>query len=192
MSVVLVPLAPGCEELEAVTVIDIMRRGGLQVISAGLNQTVVSASRGVVLQADQLLEEAILNEEVSVVVLPGGMGGTRALMNAPFFTGWLKKRALEGMPVAAICAAPSRKLKGGDKEALDQERLLSGKLYTAYPGVLDVALSENACYTGTVLEADGNIITSRGPGTAMGFAIYLVELLAGKARRAEAEAGLVR
>lgn len=64
MSVVLVPLAPGCEELEAVTVIDIMRRGGLQVISAGLNQTVVSASRGVVLQADQLLEEAILNEEV--------------------------------------------------------------------------------------------------------------------------------
>ncbi|HNZ48964.1 MAG TPA: DJ-1/PfpI family protein [Candidatus Hydrogenedentes bacterium] len=183
MSVVLVPLAPGCEELEAVTVIDIMRRGGLQVISAGLNQTVVSASRGVVLQADQLLEEAILNEEVSVVVLPGGMGGTRALMNAPFFTGWLKKRALEGMPVAAICAAPL---------ILDQERLLSGKRYTAYPGVLDVALSENACYTGTVLEADGNIITSRGPGTAMEFALYLVELLAGKARRAEVEAGLVR
>lgn len=183
MSVVLVPLASGCEELEAVTVIDLLRRAGFEVIVAGLNGLEIRASRNVVLKADQLLDEAIGNEAISLVVLPGGMGGTEALAQASFFTRWLKDYAASGKYLAAICAAPL---------ILDQEGLLENKGFTAYPGVLDHPESDGARYTGAAVEVDGSIITSRGPGTALDFALTLIEVLKDKALRDQVESDLVR
>lgn len=183
MSSVLVPLAPGCEELEAVSVIDILRRAGLKVICAGLNDLTVKASRDVVFLADQLLEDTLQKEDISLVVLPGGMGGTEALAQAAFFTQWLKSYAAAGGRVAAICAAPL---------ILDQEGILENKTFTAYPGVLDRPASAGARYTGASVEVDGNIITSRGPGTALDFALTLVEVMTGQEKRSEVEADLVR
>lgn len=180
MKTVLVPLAPGCEELEAVTIIDILRRAGIAVVSAGLGAHTVKASRGVMLEPDTTLDEA-LTHEYDMVVLPGGQPGTHNLMNDARILHLLKHMAEQERFVAAICAAPAVLAKAG---------LLDGRRATAYPGTLDdfpkVKLLRDA-----VVE-DDKIITSRGPGTAMDFALILVEHLAGHAKRVEVETGLQR
>jgi protein deglycase len=181
MSRVLIPLAQGCEELEAVTVIDILRRGGIEVVTAGLGAGPVTASRGTVLLPDVELEQA-LHQAYDMVVLPGGMPGSEHLKNDARVIALLKRMAVSGKIVAAICAAPM---------ALHAAGLLQGKAVTSFPGVLD-QLPGSHHYSGDGVVVDGNIVTSRGPGTAMDFALTLVELLAGKARRERVESGLER
>jgi len=181
MSRVLIPLAPGCEELEAVTVIDILRRAGISVTTAGLELGPVRASRGTVLLPDAELD-AVLGELFDMIVLPGGMPGSEYLKNDARVIVLLNRLAAAGKYVAAICAAPM---------ALHAAGLLQGKNATSFPGVLDqLPGSHQYCNEGVVV--DGNIVTSRGPGTAMDFALTLVELLAGKAKRDQVEAGLER
>lgn len=181
MAKVLVPLAQGCEEIEAVTVVDILRRAGIEVTTAGLAAGPVRASRGTVLLPDATLDE-VLGRTYDMVVLPGGMPGSEHLKNDARIVALLQKTAAAGHDVAAICAAPM---------ALHAAGLLQGKTVTAFPGVLE-ELPGSHRYTGRAVEADGNIVTSRGPGTAMDFALILVERLAGKAKREQVEAGLVR
>jgi 4-methyl-5(b-hydroxyethyl)-thiazole monophosphate biosynthesis len=181
MAKVLVPLAQGCEELEAVTIIDILRRGGIEVITAGLSAGPVQASRGTILLPDVLLD-AVLGQSYDMVVLPGGMPGSAHLQNDPRIIALLQKTAAAGNTVAAICAAPM---------ALHAAGLLKGKTVTGFPGVLEELPGSHTC-TGEAVAVDGNVVTSRGPGTAMDFALTLVERLAGKARRDQVEAGLVR
>ena len=180
MPKVLVPLAQGCEEIEAVTVIDILRRAGIEVISAGLDSQPVRASRGVVLLADMTLETA-LQYEFDMIVLPGGQPGTNNLKADTRIISLLKRMSAQGKYVTAICAAPSVLAVAG---------LLDGKQATGFPGTLDsfahVKKNDAAVVT------DGKLVTSRGPGTAIDFALTLTELLAGKAKRDEVAAGLVR
>lgn len=180
MPTVLVPLAQGCEEIEAVTIIDILRRGGISVVSAGLDAQPVRASRGTVLIADTTLDMA-LNQSFDMVVLPGGQPGTNNLKADARILALLNRMAQQGQYVTAICAAPSVLAAAG---------LLDGKQATSFPGALD-AFTEVRKKTEAVVE-DGKLITSRGPGTAMDFALTLVERLAGNAKRQEVEAGLVR
>jgi 4-methyl-5(b-hydroxyethyl)-thiazole monophosphate biosynthesis len=180
MKSVLVPLAQGCEEIEAVTVIDILRRAGVEVVSAGLDAHSVRASRGVVLIPDTTLDEA-LKRDYDMVVLPGGQPGTNNLKADARIISLVQRMAQQGKQVAAICAAPA---------VLAQANLLDGKRATAYPATLDAF--PNVQQQAAAVVADGNLITSRGPGTAMDFALALVERLAGAARRREVEAGLVR
>ena len=181
MPKVLVPLAHGCEELEAVTVIDILRRAGIDVISAGLAPGPVRASRGTVIIPDTALD-AVLPQAFDMIVLPGGMPGSETLAKDERMLHLLRQMAAEGAYIAAICAAPM---------ALHAAGLLEGKRVTAFPGVLD-RLPGQHHDTGEAVVVDGRIITSRGPGTAMDFALTLVERLAGPAKRAEVAAGLVR
>lgn len=181
MNKVLIPLAPGCEELEAVTVIDILRRAGIEVITAGLSAGPVCASRDTVLLPDTTLDEA-LHRDYDMMVLPGGMPGSELLKNDARVIGLLKKMAAAGKYVAAICAAPM---------ALHAAGVLSGKRATSYPGVLD-RLPGTHTYSTDAVVIDGKVVTSRGPGTAMDFALALVELLEGRARRDEIEAQLQR
>lgn len=183
MAKVLVPLAPGCEELESVTLIDILCRGGIEVVTAGLDNNPVKASRGVVLVADTTLDSAMKNTDFDMVVIPGGMGGSTALMEHEPFVSYIKKMYEEGRYVGAICAAPMILGKAG---------LLAGRSFTAYPGVLDAASFPDSRYTGAVVEADGKVLTSRGPGTAMDFALALVGILAGEEVREQVEKELVR
>ncbi len=180
MPTVLVPLAQGCEEIEAVTIIDILRRAGITVVSAGLDAQPVRASRGTVLIPDTTLDTA-LQQAYDMVVLPGGQPGTNNLQADERILSLLKKMSQQGKYISAICAAPSVLASAG---------LLDGKHATSFPGALD-AFSTVMKKPDSVIE-DGKLITSRGPGTAMDFALTLVERLAGTAKRDEVEAGLVR
>ncbi len=180
MPKVLVPLAQGCEEIEAVTVIDILRRAGITVISAGLDAQPVRASRGVVLLPDLTLDEALLHD-FDMIVLPGGQPGTNNLKADPRILNLLKIMSTRGKFVTAICAAPSVLATAG---------LLDGKHATSFPGTLDSFAKVNQQQLAVV--TDGNLITSRGPGTAIDFALTLVERLVDKTKRDEVEAGLVR
>jgi 4-methyl-5(b-hydroxyethyl)-thiazole monophosphate biosynthesis len=180
MPKVLIPLAQGCEEIEAVTVIDILRRAGITVISAGLDALPVRASRGVVLIPDTTLEEALL-QDFDMIVLPGGQPGTNNLKADQRILDLLKRMFNQGKYVTAICAAPSVLATAG---------LLDGKQATGFPGTLDSFATVSQQNVAVV--TDGKLITSRGPGTAIDFALTLVEHLAGKAKRDEVEAGLVR
>ncbi len=179
---VLVPLAQGCEELEAVTIIDLLRRAGITVVTAGLDAEPVRASRGTRLLPDTTLDEA-LKQDYDMVVLPGGQPGSDNLNRDPRIHALLRKMADSGKFTAAICAAPA---------VLAHAGLLRGKRATSFPGVL-----EKLTHTGVTLQdqavvKDGKVITSKGPGTAMDFALELIEVLAGKEKRAQVDADLQR
>lgn len=179
---VLVPLAQGCEELEAVTIIDLLRRAGIDVVVAGLTPGIVKASRGTQLVPDTTLDAALL-DDFDMVVLPGGMPGAQHLRDDARIMALLQKMAAAGRYTAAICAAPTVLAAAG---------LLSGKTATGYPGFLEkMQLPDVALSTDAVVH-DGRVITSRGPGTAMDFALSLVEVLSGPEVRRQIEAALVR
>lgn len=182
MARVLIPLAQGCEEVEAVTIIDLLRRAGIEVISAGLDDQPVTASHGVRLIADMTLDEA-LRQEFDMVVLPGGMPGMTHLKNDPRIIALLQRMAQEGKYTCAICAAPT---------VLAEAGLLRNKSATSYPGFVDKMNLPDTAYRNEPVVRDGKVITSRGPGTAMDFALELVDALAGKTVRDEVETGLQR
>ncbi|WP_456448571.1 DJ-1 family glyoxalase III [Thiolapillus sp.] len=182
MAHVLIPLAQGCEELEAVTIIDLLRRAGVDVTTAGLEQGPVTCSRGVVLMPDTILEK-VLDNDFDMVVLPGGLPGADHLNEDPRIIALLQQMAEKQKYTAAICAAP---------KVLANAGLLQGRQATAYPGVLDALTLPDTQRRDAPVVVDGKIITSRGPGTAMDFALKLIELLAGPEQRASVESGLVR
>jgi protein deglycase len=179
---VLVPLAQGCEELEAVTIIDLLRRAGIQVITAGLDNKPVKASRGTVLIPDTSLDQ-VVDQAFDMIVLPGGQPGADHLRDDPRIQHKLKQQAGENKYIAAICAAP---------RALAQAGLLDGRRATSFPGSLEGCPAENLQYLHDPVVVDGNIVTSRGPGTAMDFALTLIEILLGKTARDKVEKPLQR
>lgn len=176
----LVPLAQGCEELEAVTIIDLLVRAGIEVTTAGLDEQVVTASRGTRLVPDTSIE-AISNERFDLIALPGGQPGADHLRDNASLQTLLQQHASEHKWLAAICAAP---------RVLAEAGLLEGKQVTCYPGALDDYPQLDV--RTSALEIDGRIITSRGPGTAMDFALALIECLQGREKRDEVERQLVR
>lgn len=182
MASVLVPLAQGCEELEAVTVVDLLRRAGIEVVTAGLDAQPVHASRGVTLLPDMSLDAA-LQQEFDMIVLPGGLPGADHLRDDPRVIDLLKKMAAADRFTAAICAAP---------RVLAHAGLLDGKRATSFPGALDIDTIPGLEYQETAVVTDDKVITSRGPGTAMDFALTLIETLVGRGKRDEVEAGLQR
>jgi protein deglycase len=182
MARVLVPLAQGCEELEAVTITDLLTRGGIEVVTAGLDSRPVKASRGMTLLPETTID-AVMEQDFDMIVLPGGLPGADHLNDDPRIHRLLERLSAEGKYTAAICAAP---------KVLATAGLLDGRKATSYPGALagmdlprvDVQLER--------VVRDDKVITSQGPGTAMDFALELVELLVGKTKRDEVEKGLVR
>ncbi|RLJ22659.1 DJ-1 family protein [bacterium endosymbiont of Escarpia laminata] len=182
MARVLVPLAQGCEELEAATITDLLTRAGVEVVTAGLDDQPVKASKGLTLLPDTTLD-AVVDESFDMIVLPGGLPGADYLDQDPRIHRLLQRLAGEGGYTAAICAAP---------KVLASAGLLEGRSATSYPGVLDGMDLPGVDVNLRPVIADGKVITSRGPGTAMDFALALIEALEGKAKRDEVEAGLVR
>lgn len=179
---VLVPLAQGCEELEAVTIIDLMRRAGINVVTASLDEQPITASRGTRLLADTTLDNA-LQKDFDMVVLPGGQPGADNLNQDMRIHALLKKMANGGKFTAAICAAPIVLASAG---------LLKGKRATSYPGALRGTQLQDVILENQPVVKDGKVITSQGPGTAMDFALELIETLVGKEKRAQVETGLQR
>ena len=173
MPTALVLLADGFEELEAVTIIDVLRRGEVSVTTASLGAKQVTGSHQISLQADTLLENVAV-EDFDALVLPGGPAA-KTLREDARAQATIVRAAAAGKLLAAVCAAPT---------ALEAAGVLAGKRATAYPG--------NALPSAQFVEArvveDGNVITSRGPATTMDFALKLVERLSGPAvRRTTAE-----
>ena len=179
---VLVPLAPGFEDLEAVTIVDILCRAGVEVVTAGLHPGLIQGARGTPIQPDTDLE-AVLDQDFDMIALPGGLPGSEHLKHDGRVQALLKRLGAAGRYTAAICAAPM---------ALAQAGLLDGRRITSYPGVVErLAIPGAACVADNVV-VDGQVVTSRGPGTALDFALTLAELLTGREKREQVEAGLVR
>lgn len=182
MARVLVPLAQGCEELEAVTVVDLLRRAGIEVVTAGLDDQPVHASRGMVLVPDMTLDAALASD-YDMIVLPGGLPGADHLRDDPRIIDLVQHMHSEDRYTAAICAAP---------RVLATAGLLDNRRATSFPGGIQAENIPGIDYVDDPVVTDGKVVTSRGPGTAMDFALQLIELLAGKAKRDEVEAPLQR
>lgn len=182
MPSVLVPLAPGCEELEAVTIIDLLRRAEVEVVTAGLSEGPVKASRGTVLIPDTTLD-AVKDQDFTMIVLPGGLPGAHHLEADARLREMLLRHQRDGSYTAAICAAP---------RALASAGLLDGRKATCYPGSVEIEDFPKIDLIDAPVVVDGTVVTSRGPGTAMDFALQLVELLMGRERRDQVEDALVR
>jgi len=165
---VCVLLAAGFEEIEAVTIIDVLRRAELDVVTVAVAQNPVKGSHGVVLQADRALTD-VKGEAWDMVILPGGLPGSTNLRDDPGVVDLLVRQAEKGKKIGAICAAPI---------ALGKAGLLKGKKATSYPGFEDQLTG--ALYQQAAVVRDGNIITSRGPGTAMEFSLQIVADLKGR------------
>jgi len=180
MKRVLVPLAEGFEELEAVTIIDVLRRAGIDVVVASLASSPVTGAHGIRLSADTPLG-ALAEQEFDMIALPGGMPGAEHLKKDARIAEIIRDLHEKGRPVAAICAAPMVLAAAG---------VLDGRRATSYPGFLKDA--GDTTVVGDAVVVDRGVITSRGPGTALDFALTLVEELEGPAAREAIESRLER
>ena len=166
---VLVPLAKGFEEIEAVTIIDVLRRADIEVLVASLdNDLLVKGSNDIVVQADLEIKD-IDSDELDMIVLPGGWDGTYALADDVNVQTILKEMDAKGKNIGAICAAPFALNKAG---VLKQN-------FTCYPSVEEQIRKDGYTSSKKVIQ-DANVITSRGPATAICFALEIVKKLKGE------------
>jgi protein deglycase len=183
MARVLIPLATGCEELEAVTLIDLLRRAGISVITASLTeQQQITASRNVRLVADTTLRAA-RNDDFDMLVLPGGVSGANNLNEEQRVHGVITRLHAYNKDIAAICAAPLVLANAG---------ILNGKTITCYPGALSAEDWPEITIKDQDIVVDGNIFTAKAPGSAIDFALSLIEHLTDEKTRNDVEAGLMR
>lgn len=169
---VLIAVADGTEEMEATTSFDLLVRGGANVILASVTHSKnVVCSRGLKLTADKLIGDCI-HQDWDLIVCPGGLPGSQHLSDSEIFIKLLKHQDVEGKLIGAICAAPAI--------VLSKHGLLKDKNATCYPD--SKLISKIQHYVDEEVVVDGNIITSRGPGTAINFSLRLVEILFGEAQ----------
>lgn len=170
MKTVLVPMAPGFEEIETITVVDILRRAGARVTLAGTVEGPLKGSRGIhVLPDDQL--DNILEKDFDMIVLPGGQPGTDNLRKDARVAQLLKKMDGLNKHIAAICAAPL---------ILRDAGILGSRYITSHPSIQNDL--QGIDYSEDRVVVDGHIVTSQSPGTAMEFSLKLVEILFGRER----------
>lgn len=173
-------LAEGFEEMEAMFPLDILRRGGMDVkLVSVTDEKAVRSSHGVTIMADALFED-VSEEDVEMIVLPGGLPGATNLDDHAGLDKLILSFANAGKPLAAICAAPMVYGKRG---------LLKGKKATCYPG-FDKYL-EGAEYTGNMVEVVDNFILGKGPGAAPAFGFAILEKYAGAAKAQEVKNGML-
>lgn len=180
MKRVIVPLAPGFEEIEALAVVDILRRGGVEVTMASTVDGPIEGKNGIRVIADATLDEA-LGGDYDMVVLPGGALGTENLKADDRVRVLVARLFEEGRFIAAICAAPT---------VLSAMGMTKGRSVTSHPSVRE-ELEKTASYKDDRVVVDGTIITSRAPGTAIEFALKLVELLGGAEKAREVNRGVL-
>ena len=165
-------LAEGFEEVEALTPVDLLRRAEKKVVTVGVGDNIIVSSHGIPVVADTIAQEAPLTDELEMIVLPGGMPGTLNLEKSQYVQAAIDFCMEKNIPIGAICAAPS---------ILGHKGILKGKTAVCYTG-FETQL-DGAVIGDSAVAVDGNIITSRGAGTAMEFALTLVETVVSPAER---------
>lgn len=171
---VLVAVADGIEELEAIAIIDCLRRAGADLTIASVQKQQITTSRKVKITADCLITDCI-NKTYDLIVLPGGLPGAEHLRDSSELVEMFKKQKESGRFYSAICASPA--------VVFEHHGLLAGKKATCYPAMSERLKNKEAA--GQRVVVDGNCITSQGPGTALEFSLKLVELLFGKEKSQE-------
>ncbi|MBC8285051.1 MAG: DJ-1/PfpI family protein [Nitrospinae bacterium] len=179
MKKVLVPIAPGFEEIETITIVDILRRAGARVTLAGTQEGMLEGSRGIKIEPDALLD-SVIDLDFDLICLPGGQPGTDNLKKDARIETLLKRMVKQDKLIATICAAPTILKKAG---------ILENHSMTCHPSVQNEFNSDN--YLADRVVVDGNVITSQSPGTAMEFALKLVEILFGSERLKKVNDGVL-
>jgi len=180
----LVPIADGSEEIEAVTIIDVLRRAGVEVTvaSVGVGKTKqITAARGTNIVADSFIADCA-DKAWDLIVVPGGIEGADHLAASEILDQLLRSQAQQGKFYAAICAAPA--------VVLGSKGLLADKTATSHPRFYQSLIAKEVDTESRVV-VDGNCITSQGPGTAIDFALELVEQICGIVKREEVASPLV-
>lgn len=165
-------LAQGFEEVEAITPIDMLRRAEKKVVTVGVGDNLIVSSHGIPIVTDTIAQEAPLTDELEMIILPGGMPGTLNLEKSESVQAAIDFCMEKNITIGAICAAPS---------ILGHKGLLKGRNAVCYTGF--EAQLEGAKISSEAVAVDGNIITARGAGAAMQFALALVERAVSKAER---------
>jgi len=181
MKKVLVPLAKGFEEIEAVSIIDVLRRAEIEVLVASLNDNMlVKGANGITIQADLAVKD-VSADSIDMVVLPGGWDGTYALADDENVQNILREMDAQGKNIGAICAAPF---------ALNKAGVLKAN-YTCYPSVEEQIREEGYQGDRAMVVEDANVMTSRGPATALCFALQIVKKLEGDEKYNALKEGLL-
>ena len=176
---VCVPLAEGFEDIEAVTLIDVMRRGGIEVIVAGVGGSVITSAHNLRIETDTTIDK-VSADELDLIVLPGGLPGATNLAKSEEVKSILQEMDSKGKYVGAICAAPI---------ALKEAGVLKDE-YTAYPGWENNIRKEGYVNDKKVVE-DKNVLTSKGPATAICFGLEIVKKFIGVETYNQLKAGLL-
>jgi 4-methyl-5(b-hydroxyethyl)-thiazole monophosphate biosynthesis len=162
----LVLLADGFEEVEGITQIDFLRRAGIEVVTAGVTGKTIEGGHGIRIEADTKLKK--IGTDFDAVVIPGGKGGADNIAASRDAIELIEEYLRKGKLVAAICASPG--------VVLGPNGILEGKRATCYPGFED-GFPESATHVEDRVVVDGNLITSKGPGTAALFAVEIIRYL---------------
>jgi 4-methyl-5(b-hydroxyethyl)-thiazole monophosphate biosynthesis len=160
----------GFEEIEGISIVDILRRADIPCQTIATKKGVITGAHGVPIQTDGFIQELDL-EDVDAVILPGGAPGYLNLAEDENVLDLIRTMNEKGKIIAAICASPFVLAKAG---------ILNQRIVTIYPGMEDEIINAGATFQDNVVVVDKNIITSRGPATAIPFALRLVEILKNK------------
>ncbi|WP_198304613.1 DJ-1 family glyoxalase III [Arcobacter vandammei] len=179
MSKILVPVANGFEEIEAISIIDICRRAGIEVVSAGVEDKVLTGSHGIKIEMDKKITE-VSSDDFNLIALPGGLPNAFTLAENSDVQRLLKEFKAKNKKIGAICAAPY---------ALHTADVLSEN-YTCYPS-FEEKIKDDGYFSNQNVVIDENVITSRGPATAMEFALEIVKVLKGEEVYQAVKSGLL-
>ena len=177
----LVAIAEGSEEIEAVTIIDVLRRAGVEVTVASVGTNQITGAHGIVITADCSIDSCV-DSSWDLIALPGGIPGAEHLAASQPLEALLRAQAERGALYGAICAAPAL--------VLGSKGLLQGKTVTGHP-MFQQNMDAKELNSESRVVVDGNCITSQGPGTSLDFALELVEQLCGLVKREEVGAPMV-
>lgn len=180
MARVLLPLADGFEDIEAITVVDVLRRGGVEVVLASIHDRLeVRSAQGIMMKADARFAD-VADEDYEAIVLPGGGEGTENLKNSDALIRRLQRQNDEDRLLCAICAGPTVLVEAGV--------IADGLHVTCYP---TCQMELDRPWSPAPVVADGNIITGQAPGSAMLFALVVLQTLAGELVVGKVARGLV-
>ena len=180
MAKVVLPLASGFEEIEAIAIIDVLRRAGIEVLVAGVDGDMLEGANKIVVKSDCSINDIDSIDDIDMIVLPGGWGGTKVLAENEKVQSLLKEMDAKSKKIGAICAAPF---------ALEQAGVLK-EGFTCYPSVEDNIKTAGYTSSEKVVVSE-NVMTSRGPGTAICFGLAIVKKLVSEEMYLQLKGGLL-